>query len=78
MKVEVDLTLLRTLVECIEKQADLANQDTATQARWRGVINETYLTAKAAVDKFDKENMVNGGRTETGMGPILNTNTQFL
>ena len=78
MKVLVDFTLLQRLVECIDKQAELDKQDEATQARWKAIINETYTTANSELIEFRKTNMINGGRTETGMGPVLDTNTVFL
>lgn len=78
MQVQVDLRLFQMLVECIDKQAQLDKQDAETQARWRAVINETYTTAANALATFKSQNMMSDGRTETGMGPILNTNTPYL
>jgi hypothetical protein len=71
MKIEVDLKLFQMLVECLDKQALLDKQDADTQARWKAIINETYVTANNALTEFKKLNMVNDGRTETGMGPII-------
>jgi hypothetical protein len=71
MKVLVDFKLLQMLVECIDKQAELDKQDEATQARWKAIINETYITASASLTEFRKQNMTTDGRTETGMGPIV-------
>lgn len=78
MKVQVDLHLFQMLIECIDKQALLDKQDEATQVRWKAVINETYRTASGAVAEFKAQNMLTDARTETGMGPILNTNTPYL
>jgi hypothetical protein len=78
MKVQVDLHLFQMLVECIDKQATLDKQDTDTQERWRAIINETYKTASTALVEFKKQNMSTDGRTETGLGPILNTDSPYV
>jgi hypothetical protein len=79
MKIEVDLKLFQMLVECVEKQPLLDKQDADTQARWKAVINETFVTANTALTEFKKVNMVNDGRTETGLGPIISPDkTSFL
>ena len=78
MKVNVDLHLFQMLIECIDKQAQLDKQDPTTQERWKAVINETYKTAAGALAAFKAQNMSIDGRTETGMGAILNTNTPYL
>ena len=71
MQVLVDYKLFQMLVESIDKQASLADQDADTQARWKAVINETYITAKTALAEHRKHNMVIDGRTETGQGAIV-------
>jgi hypothetical protein len=71
MKVEVDFKLFQMLVECIEKQATLADQTPDIQSRWKAIINETYTTANTAVQTFKSQNMISDGRTETGMGGFV-------
>jgi hypothetical protein len=72
MNINVDINLLATLVECVEKQAILDKQPPEVQEQWKAIFATTANTARAALNQHMKT--VGHGdprRTETGMGPMF-------